>query len=336
MEKNNDIDLLLTRLSEGSITPEEEQRLGQWLEADEEHRRALRDSQMLGLADDTERLTAQLDADEALLQLRRRTRRTSATLLTWFQRAAAVLLLPLLGIVAYMALQQSPREVAQMMEVRTNAGMTTTVVLPDSTVVCLNSESVLRYPSAFTGDSRTVSLTGEAYFDVTHDPTRRFVVATPGQGQVEVYGTSFNVEAYAREGTVSTTLVEGSVGFRFIDRSGHEQLQRLTPRHKLVYSTETHRVALTETTCERETAWKDGKVIFDNTPMRDILRTLGRRYNVDFIVSDRRIEGYSFTGTISSQRLERIMQYFKLSSGIRWRYADDGDLSQERQKIEIY
>lgn len=98
--------------------------------------------------------------------------------------------------------------------------MTTSVLLPDSTVVHLNSESSLRYPTFFAGDVRQVELNGEAYFDVTQHPRKRFIVSTPHHSQVEVYGTSFNVEAYGNETPISTTLIEGSVGFIYKNSKG--------------------------------------------------------------------------------------------------------------------
>lgn len=85
-----------------------------------------------------------------------------------------------------------------------------------------------------------------------------------------------------------------------------------------------------------ETAWKDGKIIFYDTPMDEILRILGKRYNVEFMVSNQRIKEYSFTGTFSTQRLERILEFFKISSRINWRYVDSENISDRKQKIELY
>ena len=101
--------------------------------------------------------------------------------------------------------------------------MTTSVLLPDSTVVHLNSESSLRYPTFFADDVRQGELHGEAYFDVTHHPRKRFIVSTPHHSQVEVYGTSFNVEAYGNETPISTTLIKGSVGFIYKTTKGNFQ-----------------------------------------------------------------------------------------------------------------
>ena len=174
------------------------------------------------------------------------------------------------------------------------------------------------------------------HFDVTKDEERRFVVSTAHQSQIEVYGTGFNVEAYAADGRISTTLVEGSVGFFFKDKAGEAKMIKLKPYHKLVYTPESGETKMFATSCESEIAWKDGKIVFKNTSMEDILHMLGKRYNVDFVVKSNRIKEYSFTGTFSTQRLERILEYFKISSQINWRYLDSDEISDKKQRIEIY
>ena len=87
---------------------------------------------------------------------------------------------------------------------------------------------------------------------------------------------------------------------------------------------------------ESEIAWKEGKIIFRNTPLEEGLRMLEKRYNVEFIIKNNRLKGDSFTGTFTNQRLERILEYFRLSSQIRWRYLDSPDMKDEKSKIEIY
>ena len=71
-------------------------------------------------------------------------------------------------------------------------------------------------------------------------------------------------------------------------------------------------------------------------PPPEILRILGKRYNVEFMVSNQRIKEYSFTGTFSTLRLERILEFFKISSRINWRYVDSENISDRKQKIELY
>ena len=165
----------------------------------------------------------------------------------------------------------------RMLEARTNPGMMTSVVLPDSTVVYLNSESTLRYPSTFEGrNQRKVELTGEAFFKVIKDVEKPFIVSTTHQSQIEVLGTSFNVEAYDDMSDVSTTLIEGKVNFSF-QTGAQKKRVALKPGQKVVYDSTNGTTHLYETSGETETSWKDGKIIFNNTSLNDALHILGKR-----------------------------------------------------------
>lgn len=217
----NNIEELLPRFCEGMTTAAESRLVEEWIEQDESHRKIMNQIHALYLATDTLHVMKSVDTEKALRKVKGRMNKKRISWWEWTQRIAAMLSIPLLIAVLWMYQDKDEQqEVAQMVEIKTNPGMTTSVVLPDNTVVYLNSESSLRYPSRFVGESREVELIGEAYFDVTKDEERRFVVSTAHQSQIEVYGTGFNVEAYAADGRISTTLVEGSVGFFFKDKAG--------------------------------------------------------------------------------------------------------------------
>jgi len=335
MENRSEIENLLPKYFEGNTTPHENEQIEAWLNADEEHVRIASQLNMLYLAVDTHRLAGEIDTEKAWNKVKRK-REKHLSQWEWIQRIAAVMSIPLLISVLVLYFEKSEAPVAQTIEIKTKAGMTTSVVLPDSTVVHLNSESSLRYPTLFAGDARRVELTGEAYFEVSRHPEKRFIVSTPCRSSIEVYGTRFNVEAYEDQDRISTTLVEGSIGFCYRDHKGNDRKITLTPRHKLVYRPASGNTRIYATSGEAETAWKDGKIIFHNTPMEDILRILGKRYNVEFVVNNSQVKENSFTGTFSTQRLERILEFFKISSRINWRYVDSENISDPKQKIEIY
>ena len=337
MEKHTDIETLLTKYFEGKTTPPENEQIEAWLNADEEHLHIARQLNTLYLAVDTQHITKKIDTEKALDKVKSKTKIRNLSWWGWTQRIAAILSVPLLiGVLALYPGRRQPVVTAQMVEIKTNAGMTTSVLLPDSTVVHLNSESSLRYPTFFAGDVRQVELNGEAYFDVTQHPRKRFIVSTPHHSQVEVYGTSFNVEAYGNETPISTTLIKGSVGFIYKNSKGKFQKSMLSPRQKLVYSPQTGDIKCYATSGESEISWKDGKLIFNDTPLDEVLHMLGKRFNVEFVLSNKGLKDCSFTGTFTHQRLERIMEYFRISSRIRWRYIDSADIKTEKLKIEVY
>lgn len=333
--KEKDIELLLPRYCEGIATAEEQQQVKDWIQESEEHRRIIKQMEMLYLAADTVHVLNKVDTEKALIKVKgKRIGKRKAAWWEWAQRVAAVLFLPLL--VALLAQYYGGKsDVVQMLEAKTNPGMTTSIILSDSTVVYLNSESSLRYPSTFEGQSqRKVELIGEAFFEVTKNVEKHFIVSTSHQSQIEVLGTSFNVEAYENTSDVSTTLIEGKVNFSF-PSDGQKKQVGLKPGQKIVYDSANGTTRLYKTSGETETSWKDGKIIFNNTSLKGALHILGKRYNVVFTQTNENLDD-SFTGTFTNQRLERILEYFKLSSNIRWRYIDGKDASQQKTHIEIY
>lgn len=337
MENHTDIETLWTKYFEGSTTPPENEQIEAWLNADEEHLHIAKQLNTLYLAVDTQHITKKIDTEKALDKVKSKTKVRHLFWWGWTQRIAAIMSIPLLiGVLALYPNKQQPTVVAQMMEVKTNAGMTTSIILPDSTVVHLNSESSLRYPAFFADDVRKVELNGEAYFDVTPNPKKQFIISIPYHSQVEVYGTSFNVEAYGNETPISTTLIKGSIGFIYKNNKGQYRKNILSPKQKLIYSPQTGDVKCYATTGESEISWKDGKLIFDDTPLDEVLHMLGKRFNVEFILSNKKLMDCSFTGTFTRQHLECIMEYFRISSKIKWRYIANTDIKTEKLKIEVY
>lgn len=332
------IEELLPRYCEGTTTDEEIAQVEAWLAEEEENKQILQHIMLLNLAADTLHVEQCVDVDKALKKVESKMRRSSVNWWLWMQRVAACLSIPLLLALSWVYMDNNKESlpvVAQIIEVKTQPGMTAKMVLPDSTEVHLNAGSTLRYPSTFLGDSRQVELVGEAFFKVSKDKERRFIVKTLHQSRIEVYGTTFNVEAYDGEDILTTTLLEGSVGFVYPDKSGTMKSVMLKPYQKSVYNNQYEEVVVYNTSCETEMAWKEDKMILRYTPLEDILQMLSKRFNVDFVVKSEQMKKYKFSGTFSLQRLDQILHYLKMSSNINWRYINDTK-QQEKQKIEIY
>ena len=188
-------------------------------------------------------------------------------------------------------------------ELKVNPGMTGTFVMPDSTVVVLNGGSTLTYSSGYGDRSREVTLCGEAYFDVAKDADAPFIVRTPSDSYVTVYGTQFNVDAYDSDGCRVDVMLE--------------------PGERLVYEKDSDLVSVAEVPVKSDIAWKDGKMILDATPLSEILDILSKRYSVEFEVQDQSCLDYRYSGgafTIFS--LEKVLETLQYSSSFKWRYDD--------------
>ena len=163
-------------------------------------------------------------------------------------------------------------------QMETLTGMEYTLTLSDGTRVYLNAESRLKYPVVFRGTERVVELSGEAYFKVSKDALRPFVVKMNGVN-VRVLGTSFNVRSYADEGQVVTTLVEGKVKVNDQDIVAGEQA---------VYSKNDGKSTVRQVEVEQYVAWQEGTFVFRNERLENVMKTLGRWYGVEFHFIDER------------------------------------------------
>ncbi len=150
------------------------------------------------------------------------------------------------------------------------------VTLSDGSKIWVNVSSSLRYPTDFIGNTREVELTGEGYFEIAKDPKRPFHVKN-NSGAVEVLGTHFNVMAYDDEKNMETTLLEGSV--EFIASDGNSIL--IKPGEKSVLARASNHLTVTIANTELATAWIKGYFQFDKTSVPDILREVGRWYDLD-------------------------------------------------------
>ena len=176
----------------------------------------------------------------------------------------------------------------------TTRGEQTRVRLPDGTLVFLNAESSLRYPTTFAGQGqREVSLKGEGYFEVAKDKAHAFVVSSDGQ-KVEVLGTHFNINTYSAQVGTMTTLLEGSVKVSDL-KSKTSQL--LKPNQQAVLSG--NGIKVSEVEAEYETAWKDGFFMFNNEPLGNIMDKVARWYDVKVVYEDEGLKKAEFLGTIS-------------------------------------
>lgn len=333
-ETGNMEDVLL-RYCGGEADEAERVRVEIWLQESDEHRRLFRQVALLSMAAEVEDSPARRHVDEALRKVHGRMhRQTAIRLFKGLQRVAALLFLPLLGVLVFLYMELNA-ETGRMVEVRTNPGMQTTVVLPDSSTVVLNSSSCLTYPERFAGNSREVTLTGEGYFSVRKDGGKRFVVHTLDNTCIEVLGTEFNVDAYAEERMVRTTLVSGRVSFTYRD-SCKQGTVLMQPGERLIYAADADTVGLQRVNVDVETAWKDGKLIFRKTPFEDILRMLGRRYNVKFVLKNEALKAHAFTGEFEGEFLPRVLEKFSLSSNITFRQVKTTNEREEKQIIEVY
>ncbi|WP_423127205.1 FecR family protein [Gaoshiqia sp. Z1-71] len=244
----------------------------------------------------------------------------------YYARVAAVLLIPLLIYSAFSIFSNPkfPDAPGTQIEIVSPLGGRTHFQLPDGTKVSLNSGTKLTYSSEFKRN-RQVSLTGEAYFNVYHDPSFPFVVKTTDL-DVKVLGTKFNVAAFDDQQLVEVILEEGQV-----DVSGHEGSfhRMLSPDEKLTLDRQQNTFAVRTVEAKNLTAWKDGLLIFRSEPLVDVLARLGRWYNVRFEIQDKEIERLHYRATFREEPLEEVLRLISLTAPVAYeiktrQMGDDG------------
>lgn len=202
------------------------------------------------------------------------------------------------------------------------------IQLPDGSKVTLNRHSQLRYPQTF-GKERMVELNGEAYFEVSKNPEKPFRVKTNGV-TVSVLGTHFNVNAYAADSLVETTLLEGSVAVSD-NRNGNQVV--LNPNETAVYRKASGMLTLhSESDARNEISWCKGILSFDNTPMGEIARELSHYFNVTIQIKGEHLRNYKLSARFKQdETLEEILDMLAPIGGFTYRTAQPNiiELTQE-------
>jgi ferric-dicitrate binding protein FerR (iron transport regulator) len=202
----------------------------------------------------------------------------------------------------------------------TNKGVKGFVILPDSSKVWLNSGSKISYPAKFTGKTREVLISGEAYFEVEKDKERPMIVSTEKNFIIEVLGTRFNVKAYEDDSFSEATLYSGEIKIKTESGNNKNSREILMKPLETVLISENNITSLTrqkDTTVNAE--WKKGILLFDNTPMNEVIRRIERWHGVTFAIKDSSILNHRITASFNSESAIQIMEMIRYTSPVDYR-----------------
>ena len=187
------------------------------------------------------------------------------------------------------------------------------LTLSDGTRVWLNSETSIQYPVAFGAKERRVFVQGEAYFEVAKDAKKPFTVQFMSSS-VTVLGTSFNIRAYPEEKQSQTTLAEGSVR---IYSPGSSML--LKPGEQVEVNALSGEMVKREVEVKSFTSWKDGRFVFEQQPLEDIMRTLERWYDIRVIFKDEGAKRISLSGNLKRYGdFSQVMKMLQMTGDVRF------------------
>ncbi len=238
------------------------------------------------------------------------TRRTSRLWSSHLMKAAAIAIPILLGTILYLYHDQTAQQPGQVSQQVTSKeiprGQKLTVYLPDGSMVKLNAESKISYPKPFDEDRRVVNLDGEAFFEVTPNPDKPFIVVTKGI-ETRVVGTSFNISAYPDEDLVEVSVVTGEVSVKRSDQPLKVQPIALRPSEQATYSAQTGELVVSGFNPDRVLGWKEGTLYFNNATMEEFVAELERWYGIDIVVDRKMPIKKGIVGEFTNQSLEEIL-----------------------------
>lgn len=239
----------------------------------------------------------------------------------WVRTAAAVLLIPALiaSFTFFKTLKDWNNLPVEQVELMSAYGLVSKVTLSDGTEIWLNSGSRITYPRRFTNGERIVTLSGEAYFKVKADKSRRFDVLTSNGLKVSAYGTEFNVNAYEEDAHIETTLAKGNVEVSLI---GQPSARTLRPGQQVIFNKKNNNMEVEKVNLMVETSWKDGKMVFRRAGMNEITQRLARRYNVDIRLEGKELYDYKYSATFTHETLDEILQLLEKTAPIKCRIIE--------------
>jgi ferric-dicitrate binding protein FerR (iron transport regulator) len=225
-------------------------------------------------------------------------------------------------------------------EISVSYGSKSKLILPDGSLVYLNSGSTIRYPARFDHSTRNVYLDGEAFFDVKKDPLNPFYVETRDI-TIKVLGTKFNIKSYCDENTIETTLVTGSIEL-FSNRniiSNKKPLIVLKPKQQAIFEKQTGEISISDQTenpgkttikpvrsllvqskidVNPVIAWKDNRLIFREENFADLSRKLERWYDVEIKIQDEELARASFSGVFVNETIEQALNALKIATPFQY------------------
>lgn len=213
---------------------------------------------------------------------------------------------------------------AEMIVVENNGTEVCELMLLDSTRVWLQLGAKITYPKKFSRKHRPVHLTGEAFFDVSHDPSRPFTVSTTA-AEIKVLGTRFDVKA-AIDGTITEVALEsGSVALHM---PGNEtETVKIKPGELAVADLCDASILVTETDPYMYSVWKETELVFRAQPLGYIMKLLEKAYGVDIRLGNEALGETVYTGRFKkSLPIEEVLAIIEMNTPMGYRFKDDGSI----------
>lgn len=243
---------------------------------------------------------------------------------TTYRVAAGIVLLMTIGIVYWLTGNKKNEKMQQMVTIHNRENFTHKIVLSDGTQVWLNPNSSISYnKSNFSDSSREVTMTGEAFFDVSHDASKPFRVAS-GNIITRVLGTAFNITAYKNEKNINVLLVRGRVQVS----SGNQHLV-LTPGQLLSYNNSSTNINVHNIQVDgKMDAFTSGKMVFDNIPLSTAINRIANAYAIHIDFKDSLLlKNKMITGAYARNTADEVLRRVLFIHGLKFKKKGEHEYS---------
>ena len=310
--------LLITRYLANQTSTEENELLADWIAISKANEQVFEDIKAIWQAS---KAAENSDADIALSKLHEKMRnaepRQPVKLYSYKKWYAIAASLVLLAAITYLLARYTSTKAFDVQYVKqtTKAGQKRVISLEDGTLVHLAPQSTIEYPVKFDVGKRLVNLAGEAYFEVSKNPHRPFVVHT-SMLDVQVLGTHFNVNSYKEHNSTVVSLLEGKVK---VTLSGDDDEYLLKPGQQLTLNHLTHQVYQHAFDTISVTGWMTNKLIFKNDKLSDAAEKINQMYGVKIVFADQITADTRLYGTFQNESLVDVMETIKATGNIAYR-----------------
>lgn len=300
-------------------TQEELAEINKWLDEDPENLRMFDEIHTIYSLSSGSSLPLNPDTEKAWMAVDKKVSIKKANTKSWHHRfnyVAAIAALLVFGLMAAQIIHsylRNDRFSRQLTEIVTQPGQKTSVILPDGSTVWLNSASSLKYASNFNLNNREVEMTGEAFFEIRKDRSKKFRV-TSGSLDIEVHGTSFNIKNYPEENTQSITVAEGVVGLV----SQKRELSRLQKGGHVIFHKISGELTVAEENPDLITAWKNNELIFRDTPVENVVKALESWYGITITIDRKMIGEHNYTFKVKTESFREVLDMMKLMTPLRY------------------
>ena len=314
---------LISRYLYGEASPPEISELEKWVKADPANADLFSAYRKTWKAIEDSKIESSADPDRDWNALESRLRLTASgsprpafRIMHWSLRIAAMILLaaiPAFFLYHYL----KPQDEKQL----TATGDLSECVLPDGTLVTLNTGATLSYPAHFKGNFRKVTLEGEAWFEVAHDRARPFIISA-GDARIRVVGTSFFVNTRTFRDTREVILASGIVRVYYESQPGSATL--LYPGEKAELDARGGAIVKTTNEDPNFLAWKTKHLVFSNTPLNEVAALLSGVYHTSIRLSGNNLSDCRITTTFDRQSLESVLNVLKATLDFQIRNTGAG------------